>query len=168
MARILWTLSGHVSDELGKSLQGHPKLWTEPLGMSLGEANPTTHTLILGIRVYNGGTPTVLWDWHLTIKSPSPKQNPFEVPLVPDHVDLTLTSGTLANVVYGSNSLVLTARYEPIQHGSMRDGYVAFIIPETPRGFLEFPETKYQLTFRDIERTVVTQVFNSPTPLPTR
>jgi hypothetical protein len=167
LARMLWTLSGHVSDELSNSLRGHPKLWCEDMGWRWGEVDPTNHLLTFNIRVYNAGSPTVLRDWQLMVKGPN--QAPFHALFVQNQsATSVVTSAGITNVLYESNSIAVKALNEPIQRGAMKDGHILFLIPEKSREWVAYSETTCELTFRDVEGNVVTYLFVKPRVVPTR
>ena len=96
LGQMLWAFSGHISDELANSLRGHPKLWCEDMGWSLGEVDPTSHLLSFNIRVYNAGSPTVLRDWQLMVKGPN--QAPFHAFFVQNQ------SATQPRIIKGTNA----------------------------------------------------------------
>jgi hypothetical protein len=173
VGQLLWALSSHVADEMAKSLIGHPKVTIEDSGFSgfiIGDLVATnapfgtnTHVFVCGLKIYNSGTPTIIFNWHLIVRGPT---ETFEAKIMLPQPPATNFANNALAVFAVTESVVNKTWEDPIQRGAMKEGYVAFLIPETKLEFLAYPQTEYELRFRDIENNIVTKIFRAPAAKP--
>jgi hypothetical protein len=129
-----------------------PSLSTDGVRLSLSDENPTTHHITYYLTVFNIGAPSVIRGWKLKVSGPD-HENMFPPAALYANKEATVTnfapSGTLDSVYDVKDSFLQNAG-NPIERGGKQSGFITFVITSTSRAYLESHETKYQLSFWDI------------------
>ncbi len=128
-----------------------------------------TSGILFYTTVFNAGSPTVLRDWKLTITSPAKEIFTFGAVLnTPSSITIpgmlhTPSTGTNATLER-KDWLVDKTYSNPIPDGGMAEGYVLFIVTNLGRGYLEIPNTSFELSFKDVKGRTHTITHVQPFP----
>jgi hypothetical protein len=133
----------------------------------LGEANPTNHTVVFFMEIYNAGRPTIVRDWDLNVSRVDENEKTISFSgFCQRNLDVLLQQSNITNISFVNDYIFEKTRRIPISAGGMENGFIEFTILGPQEKWLRDSKTVYKVSIGDVYGNRYTSIFHWPPPEP--